>query len=268
MKEKIKKNQGYLFKRPENSLCCFILVSPNDLKGFTEEQHKKVEELKNNGYDLFFIFLPNDNSLGHSLSRIKFTSLEEAKGMIELASLPEIGWVDILKGIDYVTQTTPGFYTGYTLVSMSDLETEENLVDKMNSLQNINRLDISLPVLEISRQEWEVLKEGWRWIERDNKSKNKGWFWKGTVIEDDEEEFKYQSGMFATHTSKTLFPFYRPQFFTDLLKTFEEPEKYGFISTFPISTDSRVVISSLIKFYGMGWLDRDPMNIDLKKQKI
>lgn len=259
MKSKfIKEDEIYLIRKPKHS---FLAVLGVDVSfPLNEEVHSSIETLKEKGFDVFFIFNPEENSEVNNINASRFTSLEEGVGFIISKSKGTAHqFIDV--GV-YISETV-GEYAGITFSHLSTLSSAEVSSKVEEIVKKYTALAISsttLPTLEISRKTREQL--FYRYEDKGRvvvEPRFKQWRNKSREVEMEKDMLGRHS--WDTHSSTTLFPFFRtgwiPEFKNKIL------EEEGWWESWNNCVYPLDLVASGIKFFDIPWLDRSPDKIDI-----
>lgn len=271
MKDKfIKENEIYLIRKPKHS---FLAVLGVDISfPLYEKIHLAVETMKNEGFDIFFIFNPQENELVDNINVSKFTALEEGVGFIISTKGTAQQFIDV--GI-YMSETVKN-YVGITFAHLSSVvglgEKEEMIQQTISKYISLATSNATLPTLEITRRSPQQLFYIYKDRKTSTTSENsqiprfKKWITSKTEEKKNEEVEMLGENSWNTHRSSTIFPFFR----TTWMKEFKDKvlEEDGWWETWNSNENPLELISSGIKFFDIPWLDRSPESLDINPPSI
>lgn len=271
MKDKfIKENEIYLIRKPKHS---FLAVLNVDISfPLYEKIHLAVETMKNEGFDIFFIFNPQENELVENINVSKFTALEEGVGFIISTKGTAQQFIDV--GI-YMSETVKD-YVGITFAHLSSVvglgDKEEIIKQAISRYISLATSNATLPTLEITRRTPHQLfyiygdKKTTTTSEDSQVPRFKRWITSKTEENKEEEVEMLGANSWNTHQSPTLFPFFRTTWMKEFKDRIQEEEDWW--ETWNNNINPLELISSGIKFFDIPWLDRSPESLDINSPSI
>lgn len=265
----IKPEEIYIIRRPTKAFLAIIGLS---ILPPTKEVFEALEEIKNSGFDLFFV-LGEQEVKEQKINPSKFTSLSEGIGFMVYNSThgSAHSFLDVYR---YVTETIPK-YVGVTWAGDRELgKAKPEEIRAAGKTWITLGTSGSLPALEIEKRDREEL---YNEAQEDEVlvEEERGFFGKVNF-----EEWGWEmlgEGSWNVYTSKTILPYLPKTFYPILSKAIgEKDEEVEFPAmiqddwkeTWRESNEPLNLLASAIRQFGLEYMDRSPGKIELNPSPV